>query len=69
MSGEVQEAKKRVGDAMQDSQFDRDSMGRALINAVIERYLEYRSPQDIASELQFLIDNLDEDEFVITRGC
>lgn len=69
MSGEVQHAKQLIAGAMDDSRFDRDTMGRAIINAVIERYQEYRGAADIASELQFIIDNLDEDEFVITRGC
>lgn len=69
MSGEVQEAKRLVAEAMASDSFDKDTMGRAIINAVIERYSEYRSAADIASELQFVIDNLDEEEFVITRGC
>lgn len=69
MSGEVQEATRLVTEAMSSDSFDKDTMGRAIINAVIQRYGEYRSAADIASELQFIIDNLDEDEFVITRGC
>ena len=44
-------------------------MGRALISSVIEEFAAYRSTRDIAAELQYLIDNLDEDTFVITRGC
>lgn len=69
MSGEVQEARRLVAEAMGSKSFDKDTMGRAIINAVIERYGEYRSAADIASELRFIIDNLDEEEFVITRGC
>lgn len=69
MSGEVQEATRLVTEAMTSDSFDKDTMGRAIINAVIQRYGEYRGAADIASELQFIIDNLDEDEFVITRGC
>lgn len=73
MSGETQVAKQLVSDAMAQAktnpQFDQDTLGRALIAAVIEHYLQYRKPDDVKQELQFTIDNLDEDEFVVTRGC
>ncbi len=73
MSGETQTAKQLVADAMAqaaaDPHLDQDTMGRALINAVIEQYLGYRKLGDVKQELQFTIDNLDADEFVITRGC
>ncbi|MEX1034298.1 MAG: hypothetical protein WDZ30_13115 [Cellvibrionaceae bacterium] len=69
MAGEVDLARQLVEQAMGHAEFDKDSMGRALINAVIEQYRQYRTADDIASELRFIIDNLDEDEFVITRGC
>jgi hypothetical protein len=41
----------------------------ALISAVLSEFATYRSSDDIAAELHYLIDNLDEDTFVITRGC
>jgi hypothetical protein len=44
-------------------------MGRALISAVLVEFATYRSPSDIAAELQYMLDNLDEDFFVVTRGC
>lgn len=73
MSGENTFAKQAVAEALQEaeanSQFDQDAMGRALINAVIEHYKSYRNVADITQELNYIIDNLDEDEFVITRGC
>lgn len=73
MTSEVSYAKQLVADAMQhadnENTFDKDSMGRAIINAVIEEYSQYRKVSDITSELQYIVDNLDEDEFVITRGC
>lgn len=72
MTSEASYAKQLVADAMQhaDNQnsFDKDSLGRAIINAVIEQYSQYRKTSDIASELQYTVDNLNEDEFVITRG-
>ncbi len=34
---------------------------RALLSAVVEQSKAYRSPADLAQELQFLADNLDDD--------
>jgi len=39
------------------------------MNAIIKQYSQYRKKSDIVSKLQYTVDNLDEDEFVITRGC
>ena len=73
MTPETTYAKQVIDEAMANAAnergFDKDMLGRALIAAVIDNYKEYRKLSDIASELQFIIDNLDEDEFVITRGC
>lgn len=69
MANEIQQVRDVVKKLMNNADADKDSVGRAIINAVIEQYQTYRSAEDIASELQYLADNLDEDEFVITRGC
>jgi hypothetical protein len=73
MSGEARIARELVRNALraaeQDPKLDKDGMGRALISAVLAEYGSYRSIADITAELQYLIDNLDEDTFVITRGC
>jgi len=73
MSGETKHATALVAQAMaaadQDPKQDKDSMGRALISAVLTEFLRYRSAEDVAAELQYLADNLEEDEFVVTRGC
>jgi hypothetical protein len=73
MAGEASYAQQLVTNAMNhaDSEpaLSKDAMGRAIINAVLSEYRQYRTVADIASELRYIIDNLDEDEFVITRGC
>lgn len=73
MSGEASIAREFVRNALRaaelDPTLDKDGMGRALISAVLSEFATYRSSDDIAAELQYLIDNLDEDTFVITRGC
>ncbi len=46
----------------------RDTLLRALLNEVITAYQEYRSNTDIAHELSFLLDQLNDDVGPITRG-
>ena len=69
MANEIQQVRDVGKKLMNNADADKDSVGRAIINAVIGQYQTYRSAEDIASELQYLADNLDGDEFVITRGC
>ena len=73
MSGEAEIARELVRKAMtaadQDPRQDKDAMGRALLSAVLAELATYRPASDISAELQYLLDNLDEDTFVITRGC
>ena len=73
MSGETQVAAELVAQAMgaadKDPSQDKDSMGRALISAVLAEFARYRTTNDIANALQYLADNLDEDDPVVTRGC
>lgn len=73
MSGETQVAEKLVAEAMatvdQDPKQDRNAMGRALILATLERLMQDRPLSDVVSEMEYLLENLDEDDFVITRGC
>ena len=73
MSGETPLAQELVAKAMaaaeQDPKQHKDAMGRALIVAVLGEFARYRTASDISAELQYLADNLEEEHFVITRGC
>lgn len=73
MAGEHARARELVAAAFaaaeQGAAMSADAMGRALIQAVVERYLEYRSLDDIRSELAYLAESLDDDAPVVTRGC
>lgn len=73
MSGESKLAQRLVAEAMEEAEaaanMDGDTLGRAIINAVIEHNLRHRQLDDVKQELQYTLDNLDQDEFVITRGC
>lgn len=54
--------------AARDAGFDEALALRALLSAVIDRSKRTRSSADLAQELEFLIDNLDEDrDFAFMR--
>lgn len=73
MSGESHFASTIVNQAFTDVEarpdMDVDAMGRALIQAVVARYLTYRSVADVSQELSYLVESLDDDDPVVTRGC
>ena len=73
MSGESPHAKNLVIQALDEAQsrpdMDRDAMGRAIIFAVVDEYLSYRSVKDVTQELQYLTESIDDDNPVVTRGC
>ena len=73
MAGEHAHAQQVVDAAFaaaeQGAAMSADAMGRALIQAVVERYLAYRTPDDVRSELSYLAESLDDDAPVVTRGC
>lgn len=73
MSGESNYARELVTKAFAEArtrvEMDPDALGRAVIQAVVEQYREYRSLDDVVRELNYLCDSLDDDDPVITRGC
>lgn len=73
MSGESTYAATIVEQAWQEAsdrtEMDTDAMGRALIQAVVGKYLEYRTIADVGRELEYLVESMDDDDPVVTRGC
>lgn len=73
MSGESKYAREVVAGALAEAadrtDMDQDAMGRAIIQAVVSRYLTYRSADNVGRELEFLIESLNDDDPVVTRGC
>jgi len=73
VSGESVYANQIVEQAWQEAtdkaEMDSDAMGRAIIQAVVERYLKYRTIGDVGQELEYLVESMDDDEPVVTRGC
>ena len=62
--GVHQWARQAIEQSLQDvgaQDFDQAMALRALLNAVVERSRAGRSAADLAAELQFLADNLDDD--------
>lgn len=64
MSEEQTFARKHLDALMADAQTARipkDVAGRAMLAQLVERWLEDRNWQDVASELRFTADSLDPD--------
>lgn len=73
MSGESTYAKKVMENVIEEAesnpQYLPDAMSRALMSALIAHFQTHRENADIVSELNSIIDNIGDDELVITRGC
>ena len=41
--------------------FDTDATARYMLGAIVQKYLQYRSIQDVRAELQFVAENCDPD--------
>lgn len=73
MAGEYDVARELIGQAFEQAEKDRamstDTMATALLGTLLKRLLSERSPADVASLIDYQIESLGADEFVITRGC
>lgn len=57
-------AKRHLEQAISEAKeagFDADATARYMLSWVVSKYLEYRSVEDVRSELQFVADNCDPD--------
>ncbi|MBJ20133.1 MAG: hypothetical protein GY910_26265 [bacterium] len=65
MSGEHARARRHLDALLQEALSDgisSDVIGRALLNEIIQSWLEERTWTDIADELRFIADNLDPEQ-------
>ncbi|MEM6746000.1 MAG: hypothetical protein AAF608_01120 [Pseudomonadota bacterium] len=73
MAGETTLARSVVGGAITSAQADgsqsADSVLHALLGEVLNELSKSRSRADLDSFISYHLDNLGEDEWVITRGC
>jgi hypothetical protein len=73
MSGETTIAKEMIAGAMaqaeQDPGMSEDSMAHAILSAILTTLCASRSRRDIDNYIEFELDNQDDSDTVITRGC
>ncbi len=73
MAGEFSIAQKCVQQALGTADLspcmNRDAMSRALLSELLSILATQHSQADLKALLDYQLDNLDEDQFVITRGC
>ena len=73
MSGANTLAAEMVSDAISKADvsntMDADSMALAVLSQVLRHLSSYRSRADIESYIDFELDNVVEQDLVITRGC
>ena len=73
MSGEYTVAANLIDQAITEAEsstsMDADAMALALLSLTLRRLSEYRSRADIESCVDYDLDNVIEQDQVITRGC
>lgn len=73
MSGEHQAAEQILNSALtkadNDPSMSRDALANALLGQLLSEQSKTRNKADLMSFIEFQLDNLSEDEFVVTRGC
>ncbi|MEO1657389.1 MAG: hypothetical protein AAFR65_06680 [Pseudomonadota bacterium] len=73
MSGETSLAKDALAGALATARSDasqsEDSLLHALLGEVLTELSKSRSRKDLDSFIGYHLDNLGEDEWVVTRGC
>lgn len=73
MAGEFDAARQCIADALTradgDSAMSADVMESALLNTLLTHMARSRTRKDLRSLVDFQLDSVGEDEFVITRGC
>ncbi len=73
MSGEYTVATQLIDDAIATAEsnnaMDPDAMALAILSMAIRKLSQYRSRKDIESCIDYDLDNVIEQDQVITRGC
>lgn len=73
MAGEYAIAKEIVTDALAQAQersdMDTESLTNALLTTLLGTMMQNHSRPDLERFVEYALDSLDEDEFLVTRGC
>ena len=73
MSGEYAAARTLIDEALTEAEanrsMDQDAMALAILSMVLRQLSQHRSRADIESCIDYTLDNVVEQDLVITRGC
>ncbi len=73
MAGEFKVAQQSIGDAMEKASTEKsmgeDAMGRALLAELLQTLSKQHSSAELKEMIDYQLDNLSADSFVVTRGC
>ncbi len=73
MAGEFRVAQQQITDAMEtadaEGAMSRDAMGRALLTELLSQLSQEHSSQTLKDLIDYQLENLGNDSFVVTRGC
>lgn len=73
MAGEFLIAQEHIQSAILKADNDRsistEAMTRALLTELLNQLAKHHSPDELKALLLYQLDQVAEDEFVITRGC
>ena len=73
MSGEYAKATEAIdailAEAEANPSMSKASMCNTMLGILLQKQAQHQSKADIANFVQFQLDNMGEDELVITRGC
>ncbi|MGH1373491.1 MAG: hypothetical protein ACRBBW_15735 [Cellvibrionaceae bacterium] len=73
MAGEFRVAQQQITEAMEtadaEGSMSRDAMGRALLTELLAQLSKDHSPETLKDMIDYQLENLGSDSFVVTRGC
>ncbi|MBU3070013.1 hypothetical protein KOI40_09280 [Aestuariicella sp. G3-2] len=73
MAGEFLIAQEHIQSAISKADNDRsmstEAMSRALLTELLTQLAKHHSPEELKALLLYQLEQVAEDEFVITRGC
>lgn len=73
MAGEYAMAKEIVAGALASAQkrsdMDAESLSNALLTTLLGTMMQTHSRPDVERFVQYSLESLNEDEFLVTRGC
>ncbi len=73
MAGEFKIAQQSIHDAMEtasaESSMSQDAMGRALLAELLQALSKQHASAELKDMIDYQLENLSADSFVVTRGC